>query len=552
MKTADAARRPSDLAALAILAFTVLVTTLPFINRAYFVDDYYFVKMAQGILEHPSRPYDFRSDDAGFDNLGWERGHFPRMVNPPLFHYYLAGVMKLSQVCLPGEGWGAAGMTTLLRGSMIPFSILALFSMYFLGKRFTARPLSAALLMAFTPVYWLTSFSLLIDSMLIGVLLAGVWCFIAAHERRSRLMAWGAGFILGLAMLVKYFGVLGIVLAFVWQMMDPQRRRWWGGYGAYAAFLVLQLVWAGWNISTYGEPHLLATLPRGMSTIGLFYADKVVISLIFFGGGTVFALGAYALLWIRARTALLGLSTLLVVLFAVLYSPFGGYSISQSAQIIFWLGAGAAFFMRVYLEWKGALSATERFVLLWLAIGFVELVVVMPWTAGRYFLCLLPAACWLMIKILPDSLWPRWGTAVLSMTACAGLFVASADYAQANVIRNLATALPAREGNSFYLGDTFSGYEPYLKPLGWQAAFPNQAFKKGDWLLVPKYRQSSWWRLPDTLRLELVNTFEFQSPLLVRVMDIPSSAGWYASVWGTLPFVLTRDPLERFDIYRVL
>src|SRR5260221_6946621 len=84
-----------DARALVLLAGVVLATTLPFIQRAYFVDDYYFVTMAKGILQNPWRPYDFKSDDAGIGNVAWERGQRPRMVNPPLFHYFLAGVMTV-------------------------------------------------------------------------------------------------------------------------------------------------------------------------------------------------------------------------------------------------------------------------------------------------------------------------------------------------------------------------------------------------------------------------------------------------------------------------
>src|SRR5262245_38585110 len=104
-----------DRRAVLILSAVALLIALPFINRPYFVDDYYFVKMAKGILEHPTRPYDFRADDAGKDNIAWEAGQRPRMVNPPLFHYYLAGVMKVF-----GDS------EVVLRLSLLPFSILAL------------------------------------------------------------------------------------------------------------------------------------------------------------------------------------------------------------------------------------------------------------------------------------------------------------------------------------------------------------------------------------------------------------------------------------------
>src|SRR5437016_3987416 len=120
-----------DTRALVILTLLALGTALPFVDRAYFVDDYYFVTMAKGILANPWRPYDFKSDDAGIGNVAWERGQRPRMVNPPLFHYFLAGVMAL---------FGDAPWK--LRTASLIFSLAALFSMYFLGKRFVPDPLA--------------------------------------------------------------------------------------------------------------------------------------------------------------------------------------------------------------------------------------------------------------------------------------------------------------------------------------------------------------------------------------------------------------------------
>src|SRR5690242_20754902 len=110
-----------DVKALLLLTAIVTATALPFIRRAYFIDDYYFVTMAKGILENPFRPYDFKSDDAGIGNRGWDRGQRPRMVNPPLFHYFLAGV-----IALVGDApWK-------LRTASLVFSWVALVCMYFL------------------------------------------------------------------------------------------------------------------------------------------------------------------------------------------------------------------------------------------------------------------------------------------------------------------------------------------------------------------------------------------------------------------------------------
>jgi hypothetical protein len=44
--------------------------------------------------------------------------------------------------------------------------------------------------------------------------------------------------------------------------------------------------------------------------------------------------------------------------------------------------------------------------------------------------------------------------------------------------------------------------------------------------------------------------FEVRSWNPLRVMDVPASAGFYASCWGALPWAITNHPLERFELYQ--
>ena len=180
----------------------------------------------------------------------------------------------------------------------------------------------------------------------------------------------------------------------------------------------------------------------------------------------------------------------------------------------------------------------------------------MPWTAGRYLLTLLPPLVWLFDQQLLELKRSAWRWPILTATALGAFLIARADQAQANVVTDLARRLAARiaprMGGCYYLGDTFSAYPEYLGPQGWKAAFPDQTYQPGDLIVAAYYRQSSWWRLPDTLVRRRVRTISYTSWLPVRVMDVPDSAGWYASCWGALPFTLTSHPLERYEIDQVV
>ena len=587
------------------LTLLVMATGLPFVQRAYFVDDYYHMQMARGILFQPTRPYDFRTDDAGINVPGWERGHWPRMVNPPLFHYLMAGVMRV---------WGEE--IWKLRTASLLFSLISLLCMYFLGSRFVSRPLAAASLLAVTPAYWLTSYSLLIDSALSAFFLSTLLLWVIALERRRVGWALAAGFVMGLTLLVKYFGVLVLPVAFAWQWMDPERRRWRFGYAAYACCFVLQLLWGLWNIVTYGQMHFLATLPRGghSSSIGglvfislllgslyvsgqwrfgktrvskvllllsgaslvlvlgfaragslttwiqSFYVDKIVVLGAFIGGTTVFI---WFTIWSIDRDswkAMAGIWTLMALLAIALQSKVGGFTGLQAFFLAGWLGITLFFLTRVSTTQGG--TPAQKFLLVWIGLGLLELIGVMPWTAGRYLLLILPPMIWSFVTLVETSAGRRTWQAAWAGTALLGLFLAISDFQQANTIQGLASRLvserptfeklaPHAFHRWYYLADTFDGSQPYLGPLGWENVFPNQTFKAGDLFLKARYRKSSWWTMANPERFKMVYAYEIKSKIPLRVMDVPASAGFYASCWGALPYAVTRHPLERFELYIV-
>lgn len=542
----------SDWRALIVLASVALATGLPFVHRAYFIDDFYFVTMAKGITQHPSRPYDFRSDDAGRNTLAWERGQLPRMVNPPLLHYYLAGVIKL----LGEESWK-------LRSAYLLFSVLSLFLMYFLGKRFVAHALFAALLMAVTPVYWLSSYSLLIDGPLLTFLLASLLTYALAQDKRSVPWAVVSGILMGLTMLVKYPGVLILPLAMVWQWSKPERRRWLPGYLPYVIFLLIQIGWAVWNIHTYGQSHLLAAMQRGMTSLNpILLAQKSIVVGSFIGGGILFVFAAAGMLWRVSRAwcgALVGLSA---GLYALFHSAIGGFDAVQSGLLAVFV-TGAVSFLVLSARLTAKSPTRERaFLLFWIFAGILELVIVMPWTAGRYLLCVLPAVCWMLTLHLESLTLESWKKPIL--VACAGmsLLIAHADYLQANTILKLSERFASRGAELqalapkpakqwYYLSDTFDGSQAYMAPLGWQSALPGQPYQVGDLLMRAVYRKSSWWNIDQELHhFRPVLQLDMRSKNPIRVMDVPASAGFYASCWGALPWTVSAHPLERYELYQ--
>ena len=597
----------TDRKALGFLTLLLLIIALPFVRRAYFVDDFYFVTMAKGILEHPARPYDFISDDAGIGNIAWERGKQPRMVNPPLFHYFLAAVIKL---------WGDA--VWKLRTASLVFPLISLYAAYFLGKRFVKNSFAAASLLAITPAFWLTSYSLLIDSALLAFVLLALNDFISGHEQKSSVRLVRSGLWMGAALLTKYTGFLVVPVVLAWHLLHRKSCSVKGTTMALGVCGVLFLLWGFWGMATYGQMHFTATFSRGfhpatsvgLLSLGLFiigtflrwrwpaerrmisaawvcwgvcvlmaayalqttgllgvwiqtmYIDKVIAVGSFIGGTTVFLFFAPVLLGLKRKSMAVVLAGLAILMFACFISPYGGFDPVQSATLAFFISATLAFLMLLGIYVTPISDPSLIFLGAWVLMGVLEQVVVMPWTAGRYLLILLPPVVWLFQGWIENENVPTFGKLAWVTTFGMGLALACVDYGQAGVIVPLSEALqsqqpmfqeiaPRPKHHWYYLADTFDGSQPYVLKSGWENVFPHQVFESGGLFLRSYYRKSSWWNVSDPERFQPIMAWEYSSWIPLRVMDVPASAGFYASCWGTLPYAITRHPLERFELYLV-
>jgi hypothetical protein len=231
-------------------------------------------------------------------------------------------------------------------------------------------------------------------------------------------------------------------------------------------------------------------------------------------------------------------------------------------MLALFIGSAGAFILCLLLRTSPRSNRFAVFLFSWLVLGLLELILVMPWTAARYLLILLPPVCWFFRRWVEETGSYRLWRMAWAATALMGATLASADFSQAGVIQSFSQILEAQREQFqrlapqpprqwFYLGDTFSGAPPYVTPLGWKTVFPFQDIPRGSLLIRARFRTSSWWNLPEPQRFEAVTAWEFESRNPFRVLDIPASAGFYASVWGSLPYVWTDHPLERFELSRV-
>jgi len=520
-----------------------LILSLPFLNRAYFVDDNYFVEIAHWLKDNPSQPYHFITDDAAIGNRGWEEDGFVRMVNPLAHHYYLAFLLKIG-----GEReW-------FLRLGCVLLSCVSGLFLLGLARRFSSRPVFTTLLVCATPVFWLSSYSLLIDSTMGMFFLGSLYFFIEAKEKEPWPFLILSGVFMGLAILTKYTAVLILPLTGLWWILNWKKyKQPWIFAIPWIIGLLFLLGYSLWTAQIYGTSHILAASSRDI-TRNWGYGKLTLF--VFFSGAILFPLVGWG--FFPKKTNIFN-GLFVFFLAFLLSSSAGGFSFFQGLLFSLWFFTAFVFVSALVViyfkkQWE---FPNDIFLGGWVFGFFAMMIIVMPWVAVRYFVIVVPAVVFLSVKMV-EIRWPTRATQILKESFIALMVIscsmAYADYKQASPSRDLAGRLE-RDGfeggeRHFYLGDTFT--MSYFRGEGWIPSFPETKFKKGDWVLAKEVTMPLVWFFKNPLEVKILAVFDYPTRFPIKVMDFQGSAGFYASVWGALPFTFSPSSWERFHLLEVV
>jgi 4-amino-4-deoxy-L-arabinose transferase-like glycosyltransferase len=191
---------------LAIVA--VIAALVPFLNKAFHIDDPLFLWMAQQISQHPADPYGF--------SVNWyvsAKPMFSIMQNPPLNAYYIALAAKFL-------GWSELAM----HGAFLVPAVAAVLGTFFLAQRLSGSPLLGALLTLFTPVFLVSATAVMCDVWLLALWVWSVHCWLRGlEERHSHWLLLLASLLVAAAALTKYFGVSLVPLLAVYTVARERR-----------------------------------------------------------------------------------------------------------------------------------------------------------------------------------------------------------------------------------------------------------------------------------------------------------------------------------------
>ncbi len=520
------------------LTWIVLVSvllSLPFLNKAFHIDDPVVLQCAKRILINPLDPL-----GGEFDWFGVVLPFWQVTTNPPLLSYYLAPLVSIF-----GES------ETILHLAMMPFLAGILAGCLVLSRRFCRRLHWFPVLMIATSSAVVVSSNVMRDIPALSLICVGLAAGIRGLDTGRSGLLWLGSLLLGLAAVTKYSAGLAVAILLLYAFMS---RRKLTVLPLLPSILPLG-IWCGWTWLVYGEAHPWFLLLGKHSSGSFSTASKFFSLLVTLGSACLLA---PLLAWRiqqdtrRARHLVLG-GSLLLGLTAWWYHDGGA-----SYQYMVWTVVGSFTLLGLLAVGLGpggrAPDRDSAFLLLWALVVFSFSVSLVPFQAVRHVLGgLVPAALLCFRTRHPISVTARKGLQLLvGLQLLLALSVAWSDMEYANAYRDFARDVGRRhpEKEIWFLGQW--GWHFYAKQAGFRQMHGyGEVPGSGSLVVWPKrvfVGRVSVENRDFLERLQLLETRDVHSSLPIQTMSFPE-ASFYSVVRRTVPFVFSRGPIETLRVY---
>lgn len=517
---------------LGLIVILILIILLPFINKAYHIDDTLVLYPARQILKSPLRPLNFDVNWYGLPRSMWEEGNPPLLFYyPPLITYFLG----------EKEIW--------LHFSFLIFPLIAGIAMYFLGKRFTKNSLFSTLLLIATPAYLVMSTNIMLDVPLLAFYLAAVATHIYGVDRDDIKLMVFSGILIGITSLIKYSGLTLMPLLLAYSFL--RKKNISKTLLIFLIPLTLFGLWCIHNIVFYRSIHLLVA-SRWLRLQGSLILQKTLGTLSYIGGATIFPLLFILFLCRKKKDTflyllLIGLSILisLKVLLNFKYTP------SQIILYVFFASLGLLFCVRSTIRnfWR---DSDETFLLLWFW-GIFFMNILAEFAAARFVLILVPPLIFLLIRIAEKkALTQKVSLAGIVLTLMLGLLVSYGDYRYANCYRDFALKKVVsfkEEGRKVWFRGHW-GFQYYMEREGFEYLAIDRMPARGDLIIMPSIVDHEPLSKEIDKGIRLIDTITYQTSFPIRTMHQRNKAGFYSHGYGFLSYAFSKDYLEEFKIYK--
>lgn len=533
------------------LALLVVLCLIPFVGKAFHIDDPLFIWAARHIQENPANPYGF--------NVNWYGTEMPMSdvtKNPPGASYYLALVGSLF-----GYGEIALHLAFLLPAMAV------IVGTFLIARRLCDQPVVASLCALFTPVFLVSSTSVMSDAMMLAFWVFAVHFWLTGLEQESHVHLLLASILVAFSALTKYFGIALIPLLLLYALV--KRRR----VGTWALFMFIPVVALGgyqWvTDNLYGRGLLLDAASYATaipSQFGKVSIPQILVGLAFTGGCIVIVIPFARLIW-PTKVLLAGAFTTASLVWLIYSSKsIGSYALptepgarlSLAIHFGLFIMSGislAAISLGDFLHHKSAESAL---LVAWISGTFVFAAFI-NWTInGRSILPMVPAAGILVVRRMQLMKREAKGTRTrlvwmpLAASAAIALSVTWGDYAHAESAREAADTIRGRyveKGFTVWFQGHW-GFQYYMEREGGRSIDVQKSRLRPSDLIVSPENNTNLASLPEDFA-RVLTIVEVPASGWVTAMQPEKGAGFWAAVWGPIPFVLGEVPPERYEILEV-
>jgi 4-amino-4-deoxy-L-arabinose transferase-like glycosyltransferase len=529
-----------------LLSLVTIILIAPFAGKAFHIDDPLYLWTAKHILQSPFDFYGF--------NVNWYGKEEPMsqvMKNPPLVSYYQALIGLLF-------GWGEVTMHLAM---LVP-AVFAIAGIFFLAGLLCRSPVEAALISLLTPVFLVSSNTVMCDVFMLSFWVWSVWFWITGLEKNKFSYLAVSAFLMTAASLSKYPAIALIPLLFAYSFFKKHR------FGLWAFFFIIPILLLG---SYQWYTHLL--YGKGLLTAAADFPEvgrsekytafvRGITGLDFMGGCIAGSFFYIPFLW-RKRYVLLGCIALLVTI-AILpaFKSIGEFPIHNSlgykwAIIIqfslFFLAGLHIFILAVTDLWTRRDSGS---VLLFVWVGGIFVFTsFVNWTINaRSVLTMLPAAAILVVRRM--EIRSKIHTNVLSPSLALlpsmvlALLVTYSDYRLANCGYHASVMINRKyqkaERNIWY--DGHWGFQYYMDIDGAKSLIPDLKLSREDIIVFPENTPMMYG--PDRKKFEMLDMISLHSFPYLATLRISSGAGFYADIIGPLPYAFGKIEPERYAVWK--
>lgn len=522
------------------------------LKRPVTIDDPLFLKAAEQIRRDPMRPLDVVTYWSGNPEPLWDV-----LKNPPGIAYWFALVEALG------------GRSELaLHLAVLPFTVAAVLAGVWLAYRFAGdSPWITAVWVA-SPAFLVSASTLMADVPSLAFTLAGAAFYVAGVDRDRRGLRLGGAVLTGLAVITKYPALVAVPVLAAYPLLRASRTVRSRALVDLWGVAVPIGLWGLQNFLTHGRLHLLDSLV-GLGEQSLSAPERLGHKLIATAAFLSLA-GIFPVLFVAVALRLRGgvmlvLASVLTGLGAGMLAPSLWPSVAGWMVVAVALSGAlgicaAASLARLALE-AGRRDADLVFLAAW-AAAYILFVAFGSWTvAARFLLPALPPLAWTLARALgarPGHEAPAMRrylapTTVVAFALAAVMLRADALPAefQRDVIATVAERARQEGRRAHFLGAWSMLYYGERAGMRWLDVHRDPP-RPGDLLVGAHYVSNA--RIPPELAGRLRKVADFTSrvpPLGIHTMNPLLGGGFYASLYGPLPFVLSRGPATGAVVYRI-